>query len=86
MQLSWFVAALVMLSVIPDHEPPVPGATSCPTAAGDPESEKSAWVHAGLLPSARKLNAGIDAVTDVTYWLNDAGFVKFPLRPTEPPG
>jgi hypothetical protein len=86
LQLSWFVAALVMLSVIPDQEPPVPGATFAPTAAGEPESEKSACVQGGFVLSAWRLKFAIDADTDVTYWLKLAGFVKLPLSATEPPG
>src|SRR5476649_2807144 len=86
LQLSWFVPASLMLSDRPDHEPtPFPAATSAFTLAV-PVIEKSACVHAGLVPSARALNAVTEAVTAVTNTLPELGLLKFPDSAAAPPG
>src|SRR5437870_2614477 len=86
LQLSWFVAASIMLSDRPDHDPtPAPETISVPTLAA-PEMEKSAWVHAGFVASAWTLNGVTDAVTAVTYTLPELGLSKLPDRAAVAPG
>src|SRR4051812_22407168 len=86
LQLSWFAALFVMLSVRPVHAPTLVPTGMFAATGAVPVMEKSACVHAGLAASACALNAVTEAVTAVMNTCPLFELSNVPERADEPPG